>query len=50
MSTADSIRRWYTTGAWTAAKVQAAVGKGWITQAEADAILAADVAQPEADQ
>lgn len=49
MSTADSIRRWYVTGAWPEAKVLAAVGKGWISQEQADAILTMPLEQPEAD-
>ena len=43
------IARWYASGKWTADQVHGAVGKGWITQAEADAILAPPVEQPEAD-
>jgi hypothetical protein len=41
------IARWYQQGKWSQAKVEAAVVKGWITQAEADAILNAET--PETD-
>lgn len=37
----DLIVGWYKAHIWQAAHVQAAVTKGWITQTEADEILAA---------
>ena len=33
------IARWYASGRWTAEQVTAAVGKGWITEADAADIL-----------
>lgn len=33
------IARWYAAGRWTEAQVQAAVTRGWITEAEAADIL-----------
>ena len=35
------ILAWYKAGIWQEAHVRAAVAKGWITQTEADEILAA---------
>jgi len=34
------IKDWYATGKWSEPQVQAAVAKGWITQAQADEITA----------
>lgn len=33
------IARWYAAGLWTAAQVNAAAARGWITEADAGAIL-----------
>ena len=33
------IARWYASGRWTSEQVTAAVGKGWITEADAADIL-----------
>jgi len=33
------IARWYAAGKWTAAQVQAAAARGWITAAQAAEIL-----------
>ena len=35
----DRIAAWYASGRWTADQVTAAVGKGWITEADAADIL-----------
>lgn len=35
----EKIERWYKQGLWTAAMVQAAAGKGIISQAQADEIV-----------
>ena len=37
----ELILKWYTSGIWKSTHVTAAVAKGWITQAQADEILAA---------
>ena len=34
------IARWYASGKWTADQVNAAVDRGWITEADAAEILA----------
>ena len=36
----DRIAAWYASGKWTADQVNAAVTRGWITEAEAADILA----------
>jgi len=37
----DLIVGWYKAGIWKSTHVQAAVAKGWITQAQAEEILTA---------
>lgn len=38
----DRIKSWYESGKWTDAQVTAAVGKGWLTQDQADQILSVE--------
>lgn len=39
----NAISRWYVSGKWSAEQVQRAVPRGWLTQAQADEIIALEV-------